>query len=329
MPARRLHALVVVLLVVAGVDAQTRRPIRETDLLDFVWTADPQIAPDGKAVAFVRVTVDRERDTYASSIWVVPADGGAPRAMTSGRRDTHAAVVAGWTTPRLSSRRGERRAARRRRRCTRCRSMAVSPRPLTSMPEGVTTFDWAPDGAQLVVGSNVRGAVNPMPEPGRPRPSDARIVSRARFRADGTGFLDAGRRSRLFFVTLRDEPGRHGVSRPIGQGRLSDQDAVWSPDGTRVYFTAETAAEPDYAPPRVVLMEATADGGPLKEVAAVDGAISRPVAQPRRHASRLHRRRSTGGRCGRTASPTSSSSIARRARSPISPSGTTTTSAAA
>ena len=81
-------ALVVVLLAVAGAHAQTRRPIRETDLLDFVWTADPQIAPDGKAVAFVRVTVDRERDTYASSIWVVPADGGAPRAMTGGRRDT-------------------------------------------------------------------------------------------------------------------------------------------------------------------------------------------------------------------------------------------------
>ena len=70
MPVRALRALVVLLLTAAGADAQARRPIRETDLLDFVWTADPQIAPDGKAVAFVRVTVDRERDTYTSSIWV-------------------------------------------------------------------------------------------------------------------------------------------------------------------------------------------------------------------------------------------------------------------
>ena len=113
-----------------------------------------------------------------------------------------------------------------------------------------------------------------------PAPATRASSSRARFRTDGTGFLDAGRRSRLFFVTLRDEPGKQGVSRPIGQGRLSDQDAVWSPDGARVFFTAETAAEPDYAPPRVVLMEATSDPGPLKEVAAVDGAISRPAPSP-------------------------------------------------
>ena len=281
MPVRRLHALVVVLLVVAGVDAQTRRPVRETDLLDFIWTADPQIAPDGKTVAFVRVTADRARNTYASSIWVVPTDGGAPRAMTSGRHDT---------TPRWSPdgrrlgflRTGESEGGRPAAAQVYALSLdGGEPTALTSLPEGATTFDWAPDGAQLVVGSYVRGAVNPVSEPGRPRPSDARIIARARFRSDGTGFLDAGRRSRLFFVTLRDESGSHdGVSRPIGQGRLSDQDAVWAPDGTRVFFTAETTAEPDYAPPRVVLMEATSVEGPLEEVAAVDGAISRPSPSP-------------------------------------------------
>jgi dipeptidyl aminopeptidase/acylaminoacyl peptidase len=154
------------------------------------------------------------------------------------------------------------------------------PTALTSLPEGVTTFEWAPDGRQLVIGSNVRGAVNPMPEPGRPRPSDARIISRARLRADGTGYLDADRRSRVFFVTLRDEPGKHGVSRPIGQGRLRDQEPVWSPDGSRVFFTAETAAEPDYDPPHAVLMEAAADSGALAEVASIDGAISRPSPSP-------------------------------------------------
>ncbi|MBK5299022.1 MAG: S9 family peptidase [Vicinamibacteria bacterium] len=259
--------------------AQSRRPIRDTDLLDFVWTADPQIAPDGSAVAFVRVVVERERDTYASSIWVVPAAGGPPRAMTTGRRDT---------TPRWSPD-GRRLAFLRivegETRPSPAQVYALSleggePTALTSLPEGVTTFAWAPDGHQLVVGSNVRGAVTPMPEPGRPRPSDARIVTRATFRADGTGFVDAGRRSRVFLVTLGDEPGKHGVSRPVGRGRLGDQDPVWSPDGSRVFFTAQTSSEPDYAPPRVVLMEADVSTGAVKEVAAIDGAISRPSPSP-------------------------------------------------
>jgi len=267
------------LAATAPTHAESRRPIRDNDLLDFVWAADPQIAPDGTTVAFVRVTVDRERDTYASSIWVLPAPGGPPRAMTVGRRDT---------TPRWSPD-GRRLAFLRvvegEGRPAPPQVYALSldggePTALTSLPEGVTTFEWAPDGRQLVVGSNVRSAVSPMPEPGRPRPSDARIISRARLRADGAGYLEAGRRARVFFVTLRDERDKHGVSRPIGQRRLRDQEPVWSPDGSRVFFTAETAAEPDYDPPHVVLMEADAGTGTLTQVASIDGAISRPSPSP-------------------------------------------------
>ena len=82
MPLRLAFTLSVVLLLPAAVHAEDRRPIRETDLLDFVWIADPQISPDGSAVAFVRVVVNRVEDTYDSSIWVVPTEGGEPRAMT-------------------------------------------------------------------------------------------------------------------------------------------------------------------------------------------------------------------------------------------------------
>src|SRR5262245_22055595 len=68
---------------VAG--ASAKRPITETDLFRFVWIADPQISPDGKRVAFVRVTVNKKKEGYDTAVWVVPADGTeAPRAFTSG-----------------------------------------------------------------------------------------------------------------------------------------------------------------------------------------------------------------------------------------------------
>jgi dipeptidyl aminopeptidase/acylaminoacyl peptidase len=260
-----MRRLVILSIALAGLAAAAstraadRRPIRETDLLDFVWLADPQIAPDGSAVAFVRVTVDRERDTYTSSIWVVPAGGGTPRALTTGRRDT---------TPRWSPD-GRRlaflRAIEGDTRPSLPQVYALSleggePTALTSLPDGVTTFAWSPDGRRLAVGSNIRIGASSTPEPGRPRPSDARIVTRARFRTDGTGFLDASRRSRVVVVTLSDEAGARAGSRPVGRGRLSDQDPVWSPDGSRIFFTAETATETDYTPPHVVLMEADAEG---------------------------------------------------------------------
>ena len=50
--------------------AAERRPIAETDLFSFVWVADPQIAPDGSRVAFLRVGIDRQKDQYETSIWI-------------------------------------------------------------------------------------------------------------------------------------------------------------------------------------------------------------------------------------------------------------------
>ena len=53
-------ALVVLFSSVPFAPAADKRPITETDLFRFVWVADPQISPDGKQVAFVRVTRQRE-----------------------------------------------------------------------------------------------------------------------------------------------------------------------------------------------------------------------------------------------------------------------------
>src|SRR6185503_9164703 len=83
-------ALVVVGLGATGwVGAQEKRLITESDLLKFIWIADPQVSPDGSRVAFTRVTVDEAKDEYETSLWLVPASGAeAPHRLTSGTRDT-------------------------------------------------------------------------------------------------------------------------------------------------------------------------------------------------------------------------------------------------
>ena len=44
-----------------------------SDLLKFVWIADPQVSPDGRQVVFVRVVVNEKTDDYDTSVWIVPA----------------------------------------------------------------------------------------------------------------------------------------------------------------------------------------------------------------------------------------------------------------
>src|SRR5437763_15267402 len=79
---------IAVVLGVASPGAQTKRSITENDLVKFTWIADPQLSPDGAAVAFVRVTVNEKDNRYETSIFSVPSSGAeAPRRMTSGTRD--------------------------------------------------------------------------------------------------------------------------------------------------------------------------------------------------------------------------------------------------
>src|SRR2546428_13084641 len=76
-----------------------KRAMREDDLLDFVWIADPQVSADGLQIAFARVEVDRKEDTYQTSVWLVAAAGGGGGAPADAPR-------------RQPARRGPRRKAR-------------------------------------------------------------------------------------------------------------------------------------------------------------------------------------------------------------------------
>src|SRR3954447_20757411 len=86
----RAAAVLVTALLLAAPHAASaaKRPITETDLFKFVWTADPQISPDGRQVVYVRVTVNEKKDGYDTALWIVPADGSEPpRPFTSGPSD--------------------------------------------------------------------------------------------------------------------------------------------------------------------------------------------------------------------------------------------------
>src|SRR4029450_11992944 len=59
-------------------DAQGRRPMSNDDLLAAGRVTDPQPAPDGSQVIFVRTTTDLTSGDRNADIWSVPADGSGP-----------------------------------------------------------------------------------------------------------------------------------------------------------------------------------------------------------------------------------------------------------
>ena len=72
------HSFVIVLALGMGIALAEKRPITEKDLWDFVWIGDPQVAPDGARVAFVRVSVNEKKDGYDTALWSVAVTGGEP-----------------------------------------------------------------------------------------------------------------------------------------------------------------------------------------------------------------------------------------------------------
>src|SRR5207237_2418464 len=82
-----IAAACAVAFTVALPNAANHRFITETDLYKFTWIADPQISPDGSAVAFVRVVVNEKENRYETSLYTVSTSGSeSPRRLTAGTR---------------------------------------------------------------------------------------------------------------------------------------------------------------------------------------------------------------------------------------------------
>ncbi|HMJ87208.1 MAG TPA: hypothetical protein VK504_28715, partial [Vicinamibacterales bacterium] len=258
----------------------SHRPITELDLLEFVWLADLQMSPDGQQIAMARVSVDRERDGYNSQIWIVPSNGSSPpRPLTSGKRDTMPRWSADGT--RLAFLRAIERDGQ-----TDPPQVYVldlsggEARPLTKQSEGVSAFSWSPNAKWLAVMSAVAPTL-PV-EPGRPKASAVRVITRATFRADGAGFRNGARRSRVFLVPVSDSATPE-MGQALAGVRIAEADPAFAPDGATLYFTAHEVEETDFASPKTLVFAAPVSGGEPRQVARIDGSVDTLVPSPDGH----------------------------------------------
>ncbi len=50
--------------------------------LDYETVGEPRVSPDGSQVIFTRRSVDKMKDSFESSLWIMNADGGKLRFLT-------------------------------------------------------------------------------------------------------------------------------------------------------------------------------------------------------------------------------------------------------
>ena len=189
-----------------------RRLITPEDLLRFHLVSDPQIAPDGRSVVFVKKHVG-EKNEYVTNIWIASrgASGGAsggtsggggwsePRQFTGGGKDTH---------PRWSSDGGRLAfiGAREKHKpqIFTMHAQGGEATALTKLPEGsIGTFRWSPDGRMIAVSFRAQDpqwtedAKKQREEQGLSDPP--RVIDHWWYRLDGDGYFN-GQRYHLYLV---------------------------------------------------------------------------------------------------------------------------------
>ncbi len=275
---RRLIVTAVAIALSGTIAAQGKRPITETDLLKFTWIADPQISPNGSAVAFTRVVVNEKDDDYETSLWLVPADGSAePRPLTAGTRDS---------SPRWSPDGRSLAFVRAVERDGKAQPPQIYVLPLdggearavTDLPKGAGAPAWAPDGARIAFSSTTKDE-DFAKATDTPKPSDVRVITEAVYRSNGGGWNEPDRPAHLWVTSVG--PGANIVKpQQLTSGRYADNGHAWAPDGSRIYFTSNRVDEPYYQQSDSDLYAVPAGGGEAVKVASINGTIGGPRPSP-------------------------------------------------
>ena len=277
----RFAAIAATLAFASAAFAQTEPPRERphtfvaADVFDLEYADNPQISPDGRWVAYVRVTADVMTDRFRRSIWLVDANGGNHRPLVQGAGGYGSPVWApnGRAIAYVAN---EESGAEVRIFYLDTQRSAV----IARVPAGAGNLTWSPDGRTLAFQSFVAestddpAALPPQPE-GAQWAEPARVINGVVFRADGEGYLPNG------FAQIFVVPADGGTPRQLTyQARNHDGRLSWSPNGRMLYFSANAEDGWEYDPVEADIYSLDITSGAVTRLTTRDGPENSPVVSP-------------------------------------------------
>jgi len=277
----RLAALaaIVVLGAAGGVSAQVaegpQRTFGARDLFGLQQAGDPQVRPDGSAIAYVRASNDIMTDRARRSIWLVDPGTGAQTPVAS---DDTSNLSPRWSpdgTRLAYVSAGANGAQLYVRWMATGRSAKVA-----TLEQAPNDIAWSPDGKTLAFTMLTLDEGRPL-GPSIKRPEGAkwaeplRIIDRITYRADGEGFLKPGYRH--LFVVSADG----GQPRQLTFGKFDDAGPIgFTRDGKAVLFATNRADNWERDPQEADVYQVDATSGAMTRLTNRVGPDSGAVASP-------------------------------------------------
>jgi acylaminoacyl-peptidase len=225
--------------------AQTVKPVlKPLDVFDLQWVADPQISPDGRNIAYVRMRFDIKTDRPRGSVWLVGSDGKHARPLTSAPSSS---------SPRWSPD-GSRIAYVARDNDGSSQLFMYwlesgAGASISNFTESPNALSWSPDGQWLAftMAAPAEHKSLKVDLPEAPKGSHwadpPRLIDRMVYRADGEGYLP-NTFSQLYLVSADG-----GAARQLTHGDFdADGPPAFTPDGKGILFSSNRRADADYEP---------------------------------------------------------------------------------
>ena len=246
-----------------------------SDVFRLESASNPQISPDGKLVAYVRISGDIMVDRFRRSIWMVDETGASHWPLAQGRGNYSSPVWSpdGRTIAFVAVEDG----------VIEVRTFDLASRRSTSLSRlssSAQNLSWSPDGKTLAFQSFVKEA-GPKAAPLPPKPEGAqwaepvKVYDDINYRADGSGLVDVGYTQIFVLPSDGGSPRQLTYQERNHDGRLS-----WSPDGKTLLFSANAAGDWKHNPLNTDLYSLDIISGAIKQLTMRNGPDDGPAMSP-------------------------------------------------